>query len=113
MALIEEKPKPTDARELVAAELGSDLELRADGCVRKRGVKTAVAVAEDVPQRYDLPKDHPLYGQRVLSVGMSGWPDMTIGADGRPTPIDPKTGEPKPVDVEPDEQDREAIDVSR
>lgn len=47
----------------------------------------------DVPVRTDLPKDHPLYGRRALTIVPAGWPDAALDADGRVVPLDLKTGE--------------------
>ena len=109
MAQIEERPEADRAtKERVSCKLEDDLELRADGVVRRRGQLTA-ARPTDIPERTDLPKDHPLYGQRVARVVPSGMTDCVIGADGRLTPVGRE--DPKPVDD--DLTEREAIDVTR
>jgi hypothetical protein len=75
----------TTDRARVVTDLGGDLELRGDGVVRKRGLTTA-ARAVDVPERTDLPRAHPLYGQRVVRVVPSGMSDCAVDTDGRLVP---------------------------
>ena len=41
---------------------------------------------DDVPQRFDLPKKHPLYGKRVLRVVESGQPSQVMMNDGKILP---------------------------
>jgi len=48
----------------------------------------------DVPERRDLPRDHPLYGQRVLRVVPAGMGDCTLDAAGRLVPIGATKPEP-------------------
>ena len=67
------------------------LELR-DGKVRQADGRPARH--QHVPERYDIPRDHPLYGMRALEVVLSGMGDMTIDDEGKIVPIDVDTGLP-------------------
>lgn len=99
MALVEEKPQPADIRERIIAELGDNLELRADGVVRTKGQATTAARPDDAPPRTDLPKSHPLYGKRVVRVVLSGMSDQVIDADGRLTGAAAKDQQPVETEV--------------
>jgi hypothetical protein len=48
----------------------------------------------DVPERTDLPRDHPLYGQRVLRVVPAGMSDCTLDDEGRLVALDPPKPDP-------------------
>lgn len=39
---------------------------------------TSTTARDAVPRRYDLPKNHPLYGRRALKSVPSGMPDVVI-----------------------------------
>ena len=82
---------PEEKENRVVANLGDDLELRADGVVRKKGMGQS-ARSNDIPERTDLPKDHPLYGQRLVKVVPSGMPDCTLDEKGRLVPVVAKDG---------------------
>jgi hypothetical protein len=41
------------------------------------------AAQKDIPVRTDLPRDHPLYGRRILKVVPAGMPDLEIDANGQ------------------------------
>ena len=73
------------------ADLGDDLKLQPDGTVKKG---ERLARADDVPERFDLPLEHPLYGKRVIRHGMSGWTDSTIDDEGRVVPIEKPDADP-------------------
>lgn len=62
--------------------LDAVFDLREDGILECKA-QSRIARPTDVPVRTDLPKDHPLYGQRVLKVVPSGMGDCTIDADGK------------------------------
>ena len=57
----------------------------------------------DVPERRDLPRDHPLYGLRALRVVPAGMGDCTLDDAGRLVPIEPPKPDPvlEPVADEP------------
>jgi hypothetical protein len=77
---------PDSKADKVVADLGDGLELRVDGTVRKHG-RSDSAKTLDIPERTDLPKDHPLYGQRLVKVVPSGMPDCTLDEKGRLVPV--------------------------
>jgi len=56
-------------------DLGDGLKLYPDGRVKKG---SGIAVEGDVAERFDLSKDHPLYGKRVLKIVISGMSDSVI-----------------------------------
>ena len=90
MAQIENKPedKPEadkKVRDTVQCKLANGLELRADGVVRMEGTDLPVKV-EDLHERTDLPKNHPLYGKRLVPVIPSGMTDCTVDEKGRLVP---------------------------
>ena len=79
-------------------DIGDGLKLEADG--RVLTAAKAVACADDVAVRDDLPPNHPLYGSRAVRCVPCGMPDCTI-VDGRLVPIEaakPVEPEPKPID---------------
>ena len=89
-----------DITDLISAEAKAEIDLGdglklVDGVVKKG---LLAAKPDDVPLRYDLPKDHPLYGTRALRNVASGWPDSTVDADGHAVPA---TAELEPVEPEP------------
>lgn len=95
MAQIENKPeeKPEAekrVRDTVQCKLANGLELRADGVVRMEGTDRPVK-AEDIPERNDLPKSHPLYGKRLVPVIPCGMSDCILDEKGRLVPADSKS----------------------
>jgi hypothetical protein len=98
-----------EQKERAAVALGGGLELRADGVVRKCGL-TAAAKAADVSERLDLPKDDPLYGQRLVKVVPSGMPDCTLDEKGRLVPVVVRDGR---VVIGSEDVERVVTDVTR
>jgi len=68
--------------------------IRLVDAVEAERLDARLATAADVPERRDLPRDHPLYGQRALRVVPAGMPDCTLDDAGRLVPVEAPKPDP-------------------
>jgi hypothetical protein len=65
-------------------------------------VLSGAAKLSAIPERLDLPEDHPLYRTRSLAVVPSGFPDITYDSEAGSFDIDEAPLSPAPLEIERD-----------